>query len=209
MSREALLWSGGCSVTHGDSFSSSGVCGTSWGRAGTGLPAAALKMGTGSRSLPVQPSRRWYLGTGQTVRTSTASTPSGATLTAVTCSRCPGEPKFSFGHGQDQRHQGGEWGLPAQGAPAVSHKCHFLFGLNDNAADSCSHTQTPSPLPWFSVHFLLSQGLARVQKVTTNPQDQRGTQVSKAIILKAITVAFSYTEHPKKYRIIELQNHLS
>lgn len=156
-----------------DSFCSSGVCGTSWGRAGTRLPAAALNMGTGSGPLPVQPSGRWDLGTGQTVRTLTASTPSGARPTAVTRSRCPGEPEFSYGHRQDQRHQGGERGLPAQGVLAVQSRvplCLYRPHFNTNAADSCSHIQIPAALPWFSVHFLLSQGQSGSSKRLQTPK---------------------------------------
>lgn len=134
---------------------------------------------SGSRPLPVQPSGRWDLGTDQTVRTSTASTPSGARPTAVTCCRCPREPKFSYGHHQDQRHQGGEWGLPAQRVLAMQSQVSLCTGLNANAADSCSHTQTLHPCPGcqlISSSPRVSQGPASSYK---NPQDQRGTHFPK------------------------------
>lgn len=176
VSGEALLWSGGCSVTHGRQLQ---FLWCLWNQLGEGRNRAP-SCSSGSRPLPVQPSGRWHLGTDQIVRTSTASTPSWARPTAVTCSRCPREPKFSFGHCRDQRHQGGEWGSPSSrgSGSAVTSVTLCLYGphLNTNAADSCSHTQTPSPLPMFSAYSSsprASQGPASSYK---NPQDQRGTQ---------------------------------
>lgn len=174
MSREALLWSGGCSVTHGrqllflwclwnqlgEGRNTAPSCSSEYGHWIWASPSAAQwEMGSGHRPDSQNFDCKHPIR-GQTHSCDSLQVPRGA---RVQLWPSPGSkaPRWRAGSPSS-----GGAGSAVTSATLCLYRPHF----NTNAADSCSHIQIPSALPWFSVHFLLSQGQSGSSKRLQAPK---------------------------------------